>query len=119
MFRTLLFSIVLTLASGQSALLACGVLCDGTVPSSGECHHDHTDGTSAQVASKSHCHMAGPDAAAFLREDGRRAVTAPAGDCAIAAPLLHLATVAPSREVMDDVGPILTPFRRPPTPLRI
>jgi hypothetical protein len=74
-FRAALFSIVLTLAVGQSAGLLCKVWChDGM--SAGCAQQDST--TSPSVNADDDCRSAILGAVAFVREDARR--TAPAPD---------------------------------------
>jgi hypothetical protein len=73
-FRAALFSIVLTLAMGQSAGLLCEVWChDG--PSAHCAHQDST--ASPSVSADDNCRSAIIEAAAFVREDTRRTAAAP------------------------------------------
>ena len=73
MFRTALFSIVLTLAVGQSASLFCEAWChDGT---SAECPHEDPT-TSPGVSSEDNCRGVDVGAVASVREDARRTAVA-------------------------------------------
>jgi hypothetical protein len=83
-FRAALFSIVLTLAVGQSAGLLCTVWChDGT--SAGCAQQDST--TSPSVNADDTCRSAILGAVAFVREDARR--TGPAPDAQNALVVSH------------------------------
>jgi hypothetical protein len=82
-FRTALFSIVLTLAVGQNASLFCEAWChDGT---SAECPHEDST-TSPSVSSEDNCRSADVGAVAFVREDARRTAAAPDAQNALVVP---------------------------------
>ena len=93
-FRTALFSIVLTLAVGQNARLFCEAWChDGT---SAVCpHQDSTtspDSTASQsVSADDNCGSAFVGALAFVREDARRTAAAPDAQNALVVPRFQLA----------------------------
>lgn len=90
MFRTALFSIVLTLAVGQNARLFCETWChDGM---SAQCPHEDS-ATSPSVSSEDNCRSADVGAVAFVREDARRTAAAPDGPAALVFPRF---LVAPS-----------------------
>ena len=69
MFRSVLFSIVLTLAVGQNAGLLCGVWCPDATTA--ECSHQDST-TSPSVSADDNCRRAVVEAVAFVREDARR-----------------------------------------------
>ena len=83
MFRTALFSIVLTLAVGQNARLFCEAWChDGM---SAECPHEDST-TSPSVGSEDNCRSADIGVVAFVREDSRRTAAAPDGQNTLVVP---------------------------------
>jgi hypothetical protein len=87
-FRAALFSIVLTLAVGQSAGLLCKVWChDGT--SAGCVQQDST--TSLSVNADDTCRSAILGAVAFVREDARRPTPAPDAQNAVVVSRFRLA----------------------------
>lgn len=73
MFRTALFSIVLSLAVGQNAGLLCKVWCHDTTPA--RCPHEEAT-TSSSVSRDDRCEDAAVDVVAFVREDARSAGSA-------------------------------------------
>lgn len=83
MFRTALFSIVLTLAVGQNARLFCEAWCHDGI--SAECPHEDAT-TSPSVSSEDNCRGADVGALAFVREDARRAAAAPDAQNALVVP---------------------------------
>jgi hypothetical protein len=77
-FRTVLFSIVLSLAVGQNASLLCMTLCDPAAAAAIGCL-DHADLSGASVV-RTGGHDCGGNAllaAAYVKEDGRRSVPTP------------------------------------------
>jgi hypothetical protein len=87
-FRTALFSIVLTLAVGQNVRLFCEAWChDGM---SAECPHEDST-TSPRVSSEDNCRSADVGAVAFVREDARRTAAAPDAQNALVVPRFQLA----------------------------
>ena len=88
MFRASLFSIVLTLAVGQSASLLCQVWCPDTT--SAECPHQDTT-TSPSVSADDNCRSEVVGTVAFVREDARRTAAAPDAQNALAVPRFLLA----------------------------
>lgn len=83
MFRTALFSIVLTLAVGQYARLFCEAWChDGM---SAECPHEDST-NSPGVSPDDNCSSADVGAVAFVREDARRTAAAPDAQNALVVP---------------------------------
>ena len=83
MFRTTLFSIVLTLAIGQNASLFCEAWCHGGM--SAECPHEDAT-TSPSVSSEGNCNSTDVGAIAFLRKDARRTAAAPDAQNALLVP---------------------------------
>jgi len=85
-FRTLVFSIVLTVAVGQQAALLCSAWCR---PQVAECRHDKPAATSSVIADDpcDECDKEAVSAALFLPEDLRRTVSDPSVDHAILAPV--------------------------------
>jgi hypothetical protein len=73
-FRAALFSIVLTLAVGQNASLLCKVWCHDAT--SATCPHQGST-TSSSVSADDNCSSDVGGAVAFVREDARRAASAP------------------------------------------
>jgi hypothetical protein len=73
-FRTALFTIVLSLAVGHSAGLFCKAWCHDVAPA--RCAHESST-TSASVSADDRCQDAADSAVAFVREDGRRAAADP------------------------------------------
>ena len=87
MFRAALFSIVLTLAVGQTASLLCNAWCHDTT--SAGCSHQ--DSTSPIVSAHDNCRIDVGRAVAFVREDARRTAAAPEEQTALAVPRFLLA----------------------------
>lgn len=82
-FRAALFSIVLTLAVGQSAGLLCEIWChDGT--SAGCAQQDST--TSPNVSARDNCRSDVGGVVAIVREDAQRTTAAPDAQNALAVP---------------------------------
>jgi hypothetical protein len=74
-FRSTVFSIVLTMALGQNAALLCGALwCDPQVPAH-ECH-DADSAASPVLSGDAGCPAVPPGVAAFAREDSHRGMSA-------------------------------------------
>ena len=85
MFRTALFSIVFSLAIGQNASLLCKVWCDPGAAAASGCHHARCPTDSPKlIGDDCDANTRGGDA--FLKEEGRRSVSATDGGHAIAAP---------------------------------
>ena len=84
MFRAAVLSIVLTLAAGQDAALLCGVWCHSGEGMAGACEHQ-TEATAPSIVANDDCDVSG-NPVVFVREDGRRSVSAPdvAGAVAVA-----------------------------------
>ena len=104
-FRAALFSIVLTLAVGQSAGLLCKVWCHDAT-SAGCVHQDST--TSPSVSAEDSCEKAALETVAFLREDARRSAAAADAQNALVVARFRL---APSP---IDLGPAFESGRRLP-----
>lgn len=84
MFRAVLFSIVLLLATGQNVSMVCQTWCPDATAASG-CHRRHaTD--SLTLSGDDSCDDRAPSDSAVLREDARRSVSAPNADHALAVP---------------------------------
>ena len=88
MFRSALFSIVLTLAFGQNASLLCKVWCPDTT--SARCPHQDS-ATSPSVSAHDNCRSDAGGAVAFVREDARRTTAAQDAQNALAVPRFLLA----------------------------
>ena len=88
MFRSALFSIVLTLVVGQDASLLCKVWCADTT--SAECPHQDST-TSPSVSARDDCRSDVGGAVAFVREDAQRTTAAPDAQNALAVPRFLLA----------------------------
>jgi hypothetical protein len=87
-FRAVLFSIVLLLATGQNVSMVCQTWCPDATAASG-CHRRHaTD--SLTLSCDGSCDDRAPIDAAVLKEDARRSVSAPNADHALAVPRYHL-----------------------------
>ena len=85
MFRVAVLSIVVALAVGENARLLCTVWCDPTeAAAAGFHHHDSTNSSSVKGADP--CSNAVLSVTAFVREDMRRAVSAPDAQQAVAVP---------------------------------
>jgi hypothetical protein len=82
-FRTALFSIVLTLAVGQNVRLFCEAWCHDDT--SAECPHEDST-KSPSVSSEDNCRSADVGVVAFVREDARRTAAAPDGQNALVVP---------------------------------
>lgn len=93
MFRTFVFSIVLTVAVAPNAALLCRAWCHPQVAAASACHHEEPSTTSSVVANATcdECDQVAPGAAQFLREDVRRSVSNPDVDHAILVPRYRLA----------------------------
>ena len=72
MFRTVLFSIVLSLAVGQNATSFCRAWCDLQAAAASGCHYEEST-VSASVAGDKSCDDE-VGVGAFVREEGARAV---------------------------------------------
>lgn len=81
-FQAVVCSIVLSLALGQNAPLLCKVWCHDATPA--HCPHESTAAT--RVSADQRCDDTAADVVAFVREDGRRAGSAPDAQHAAAAP---------------------------------
>jgi hypothetical protein len=88
MFRAALFSIVVTLAVGQSAGLLCKVWCHDAT--SAGCRHQDS-ATSPSVNADDDCRSAVLGAVAFVREDARRTAAAPHAQNALVVSRFRLA----------------------------
>jgi hypothetical protein len=89
-FRAALFSVVLTLAIGQNAVLLCKVSCPEATSTA--CPHQEST-TSPSVRADDTCTNVAVAAVALVREDGRR--TAPDPDVQHALVILRFRLVAP------------------------
>ena len=109
MFRSALFSIVLTLAVGQDASLLCKVWCADTT--SAECPHQDST-TSPSVSAEDSCSSVVVATFAFVREDVWRTAAAPDAQNALAVPGFLL---APSHTDLGgfESGRRLLPEERP------
>ncbi len=95
MFRVAVFSIVLTLAAPQAALV-CKLWCQPSEAATSGCpHHDQT--LSASVKSADGCSVAASSVPSFIREDGPRAATG--SDVAHAIPIPRYRLVRPPSEL--------------------
>ena len=83
MFRVAVLSIVVALAVGQNARLLCTVWCDPTEAAAAGFHH-HDSSNSSSVKSADTCSNVVLSVTAFVREDVRRAVSAPDAHQAVA-----------------------------------
>ena len=81
MFRTVLLSIVFSLAGGQDLALLCRTWCDGHAVAATECHHKNS--RTPSVAGSENCDSGVAAATAVLREDVRRDVSSRNGNQAI------------------------------------
>ena len=112
MFRTALFSIVLTLAVGQNVSLFCETWChDGM---SAECPHEDST-TSPRVSSEDNCRSADVGAVAFVREDARRTAATPDAQNALAVPRFLFAPSTPDLRSGFELGWRLLLEERPLT----
>ena len=110
MFRTALFSIVLTLAVGQNARLLCEAWChDGM---SAECPHEDST-TFPSVSSEDDCRGAGVGAVAFVREDARRTAAAPDAQNALVFPRFLFAPSPSDQHSGSELGRRLLLEERP------
>jgi hypothetical protein len=78
MFRALVLSIALSVLAGPSAPLLCRAWCDHVLPAAAasECHHDAS--AEAVITAGLHsCPGVATSTVAFVREDSRRAESAP------------------------------------------
>ena len=117
MFRTALFSIVLTMAVGQDVALLCKA-CYPPEASAVGCHHQGAT-TSPTVSADDNCHNAAVDANAFVLEDAPRSAAAPDTQNALVIPRFRFApSLRDSRS--EGSGPQLQLEARPlVTALRI
>jgi hypothetical protein len=77
-FRTALFSIVLSLAVGQNASLLCKTLCDPAAAAGNGCHdHSGRSGSSVTLTGGHHCDSDAPLVTAYVKENVRRSAPAP------------------------------------------
>lgn len=108
MFRVTLFTIVLSLAVGQNATLLCKAWCDPVDAATSGCHHrDGDSSNSPSLVGDDSCDKVVPGEAGFLREDGRRRVSAPQSDHAMAVPRYQVVTA------MTDARPGYEPGHLP------
>lgn len=116
MFRAALFSIVLTLAAGQSASLLCEVWCHDAT-SAGCPHQDPT--TSLSVGVDDSCTNVVVVAAAFVGEDARRTDPGPYAKNAPVVPRFRFAApptdsgsgYEAGRLLLLEARPLLIPLR--------
>src|SRR5262245_5272754 len=74
-FRTIVLSLVLTLATAGNAALFCGVSCHTGKGMTGECEH-LAETTAAGIVANNDCTIAGTTVV-FVREDARRPTLSP------------------------------------------
>jgi hypothetical protein len=110
-FRPALFSVVLTLAMGQSAGLLCKVWCHDAA--SAACPH-HESATSASVRADDTCTDVAVAAVAFGREDGRRTAPDPDGQNALVVLRFRLVTPPTDPRPGYESGRRLLLEERPP-----
>jgi hypothetical protein len=91
MFRAVVFSIALTVAAGPSVALLCGTWCDRQATAASGSRHEEP---ATSVAAGDSCDSMALSAAAFLREKGRRGVSAPEAGHAVLVPRYQLARSA-------------------------
>ena len=104
MFRTVLLSIVVSLAVGQDLALLCGTWCDGHAVGASECDHKNSS-RMPSVAGSENCDNVVVAATAVLREDARRDVSSRNGNQAIPVPRYQLA------QLTIGAGPGQEPWR--------
>jgi len=109
-FRAVLFSIVLTLAVGQSAGLLCEVWCHDAT--SAGCPHQAPT-TALSVGADDSCANVGAVAAAFVGEDARRTGPGPDAKNALVAPRFRFAAPPTDSGFGDEAGRLTLRDARP------
>jgi len=118
-FRAAVLSIVLTLAVGPNATLLCRTWCDPQAAAASVCRHE-APATSPSVAGDDSCDNMVLSAAAFLRKDVRRGVSAPDAAHAVLVPRYQLAQSTTDASRRHEPGREWPLDKRPlPTVLRI
>ena len=84
MFRTVLLSIVLTLAAGQDGALLCDVWCLAGEMTGSPCEHQ-TSTAAPQLSANDNCAVSGT-ANVFVREDARRSASTSTAQSAVCVP---------------------------------
>ena len=116
-FRTIVLSLVLTLATGGSAALFCGVSCHSSKGMTGEC--EHRAGTTAPgIVANNDCTITG-NTVVFVREDGRRPTLSPDAEGTPVIPRLAftaptagtLSTYPPGSRLLLELRPLLLSLR--------
>lgn len=118
MLRTVLLSIVFSLAVGQDLALLCSTRCDGHAVGASECYHKNSS-RMPSVAASENCDKVVVAATAVLREDVRRDASSRNGNQAIPAPRYQLAQLTigagsgqePWREWSLEKRPLSTALR--------
>jgi hypothetical protein len=111
MFRATVLSIALTLAVGPTASLLCGVWCHSDA-STGSC--EHRDPTSTpSVTAKDGCPDVAADAAALVREEVRRGVSASDGQYAVVGASAHFVPPPAPPQVRRESGQQVLPETKP------
>jgi hypothetical protein len=121
MFRTVLFSLVFSLAVGQSASLLCKALCDPAGAAAIGCHdHGGESDSSARIVASHDCDDQGPAATAFLTEDARGTASLAHADPALAVARHHAAAALTAARPDHGPGHLPSLEKRPlKTALRI
>ena len=88
MFRAVVFLIALAVAAGPSAALLCGTWCDPQAAAASRCRHEDP---APSMAAGDGCDSMALTDMAFLREEGRRVVSAPEAAPAVLVPRCQLA----------------------------
>jgi hypothetical protein len=117
-FRTVLLSIVFSLAVGQDLALLCRTWCDGHAVGAIECYHKNSS-RMPSVAASENCDNLVVAATAVLREDVRRDASSRNGNQAIPVPRYQLAQLTidagagqePWREWSLEKRPLSTALR--------
>jgi hypothetical protein len=117
-FRTVLLSILFSLAVGQDLALLCRTWCDGHAVAASECHHKNSSHMPS-VAGSENCDNVVTAATAVLREDVRRDVSSRNGNQATPVPRYQLAPLTlgarpgqePWREWSLEKRPLSTALR--------
>lgn len=113
MFQVVLFSTVLLLTAGQHVSLLCQAWCDPDAAAASGCHDrgDVTD--SPRLVGHERCDDGVANAAAFLRDDVRRGVSAPHADHTIPVPRYRVAQTTTDARLFHEPGRLPSPGAPP------
>jgi hypothetical protein len=105
-FRAALFSIVLTLATGQNAALFCGVWCHSDEKMAGTCEHSTAMNAAAGIDAIDRCPTTG-NTIVFVGDDARRSFSTPDANGAVPVPVFTVMRPSGAVSISEPSGRLL------------